>query len=57
MIAYLFRFGWKALRHPRIAHLGFSEGDGDLGLTFDDDPYSARSVAYDVGRTLRRRDA
>lgn len=43
--------------HPRIAATGFAEGTGDLGLTFDDDPYSPRSVSYDVGRTLRRLDA
>lgn len=56
MIGYLVRFGWRALRHPRIAWLGFCEGHGDLGLTFGD-PYTSRSVAYDVGRTIRRRDA
>lgn len=56
MICYILRFGWRALRHPRIALAGFKEGWGDLGLTFGD-PYTSRSVAYDVGRTLRRQDA
>jgi hypothetical protein len=33
--------------------LGFMEGRGDLGLTWDD-PYTPRSVAYDHGRNVRR---
>lgn len=33
---------------------GYKEGDGDVGLTFDDDPESLRSRAYDYGRTLYR---
>lgn len=57
MLRYLFRFGRYAVRHPRIALLGFREGRGDSGMTYDGDPSSDRSVAYDVGRTLRRRDA
>lgn len=44
----------RALRHPRIFVLGFSEGRGDLGMTYDDDPSSPRSEAYDAGRDLRR---
>lgn len=41
-----------AVRHPRIFVLGFREAHGD-GMTYDDDPWSARSVAYDLGRNLR----
>ncbi len=44
-----------ALRHLKITLVGFREGRGDLGLTFDDDPSAPRSVAYDVGRNIRRR--
>jgi hypothetical protein len=42
-----------ALRHPRIFALGFSEARTSSGLTFDNDPWSARSTAYDLGRDLR----
>jgi hypothetical protein len=41
---------WAVIRHPRTAALGFAEGDGDMGLTFDD----LRDEAYDMGRALRR---
>lgn len=34
--------------------LGYSEGMGDLGMTYDGSPCSPRSTAYDYGRTLRR---
>lgn len=40
--------------HPRVFTLGFVEGRGDMGMTYDDDAYSPRSVAYDLGRNLRR---
>jgi hypothetical protein len=43
-----------ACRHPRIFALGFSEGSGGIGMTYDDDPWSPRSFAYDAGRDLRR---
>lgn len=33
--------------------LGFKEGLGDWGMTFDDDAESRRSRAYDYGRALR----
>lgn len=56
MIRYIVRFWRAAVRHPRIAAQGYREGWSGFGLTFDDDPESPRSVAYDVGRTLRRRD-
>ena len=32
--------------------LGVSEAGGDMGMTYDDDAESPRSVAYDVGRTV-----
>lgn len=41
---------WAVIRHPRIAALGFVEGGGDVGLTFED----LRDDAYDMGRALRR---
>ena len=41
---------WAVIRHPRIAALGFTEGDGDMGLTFGD----LRDDAYDTGRAVRR---
>ena len=30
--------------------LGFKEADGDMGMTYDNDPGSPRSAAYDKGR-------
>ena len=41
---------WAVIRHPRTAALGFTEGGGDVGLTFGD----LRDDAYDMGRALRR---
>lgn len=43
-----------ALRHWREFLLGFREGAGDMGMTYDDDPESPRSLAYDAGRDVRR---
>lgn len=50
-------------RHPRLIlrifqhwsefKLGWNEAYGD-GRTYDDDPTSPRSEAYDTGRDLRR---
>lgn len=34
--------------------LGYSEARGEMGMTYDDDPWSDRSMAYDLGRTLGR---
>jgi hypothetical protein len=34
--------------------LGFKEGTSDFGMTYDDDPESPKSRAYDHGRTFRR---
>jgi hypothetical protein len=33
-----------------IWQLGHDEAGGDVGMTYDDDPGSPRSVAYDEGR-------
>jgi len=41
------------LRHPSLFRLGWREAYGD-GRTYDDDPWSQRSIAYDIGRDLRR---
>jgi hypothetical protein len=30
--------------------LGFWEGSGDVGMTYNNDPEDPRSVAYDMGR-------
>lgn len=57
MTSYILRFLLSALKHPAVALLGFREGRGDMGMTYDNDPGSPRSVAYDVGRTIRRWDA
>jgi len=35
--------------------LGFKEGNGDVGMTYDNSPNSKRSRAYDYGRHLRRK--
>jgi hypothetical protein len=34
--------------------LGYEEGLSDFGMTFDDNPDSTQSRAYDAGRTVRR---
>ena len=44
----------RALRYPRIFALGWSEAYSSDGMTYDGDPYSPRSEAYDTGRDLRR---
>lgn len=49
----LLRFLPLAVRHLPITVAGFQEATCSNGVTFDDDPYSDRSVAYDVGRTIR----
>lgn len=41
------------LRFPRIFALGWSEAKSSNGCTYDNDPGSPRSMAYDVGRDLR----
>jgi hypothetical protein len=56
MIRYLARWLPALLLHPRVALLGYREGLDSMGMTYDDDPESPRSTAYDVGRTLRRKD-
>jgi hypothetical protein len=43
----------NALRHRQEFRLGWDEAYGD-GRTYDEDPWSPRSQAYDTGRDLRR---
>lgn len=38
--------------HPEEFKLGIIEAGLSTGVTFDGNPESARSVAYDLGRTL-----
>lgn len=44
----------RVLRYPRIFALGFREASSSDGRTYDDDPWSPRSEAYDTGRDLHR---
>jgi hypothetical protein len=37
----------------RMYELGYSEGGSDVGMTYDNDPDSFRSVMYDKGRNAR----
>ena len=41
------------LRYPRVFALGWREAHTSNGATYDDDPWSPRSQAYDAGRDLR----
>ena len=41
------------IRYPEEFGRGFAEGLLSVGTTYDDDPESDRSVAYDLGRNLR----
>jgi hypothetical protein len=43
----------NALRHRAEFRIGWVEAYGD-GRTYDGDPWSDRSEAYDTGRDLRR---
>lgn len=36
--------------------LGYDEGDGCIGMTFNDDPDDPLSVAYDSGRAQRQQE-
>lgn len=38
----------------RVFLLGLRECAGEVGMTYDDDPNSPRSRAYDTGRTFGR---
>jgi hypothetical protein len=40
--------------YPNEFVLGIIESEGDVGMTYDDDPDGPRSGAYDLGRTLGR---
>lgn len=44
----------NAARHRPEFRLGWREAFTDDGMTYDDDPGSPRSEAYDTGRDLRR---
>lgn len=46
-----------ALRHRAEFKLGWREAYTSNGMTYDDDPWSNRSLAYDAGRDLRLRGA
>lgn len=58
---YAFRMGWRprsptniyapACELAAIWMLGAVEADRDIGMTYDDDPGSARSRAYAAGRS------
>lgn len=41
------------MSYPAEFELGFDEGLDGMGMTYDDDPTSPRSTAYDLGRSLR----
>ena len=43
-----------ALRHRAEFVLGWREAMSSDGMTYDNDPWSPRSLAYDAGRDLRR---
>lgn len=63
MILHFARCIRAAISHPRIALLGAREFRSSCGMTYDNDPTSPRSEAYDSGRelahavTLRRYDS
>ena len=41
--------------YPRIFALGFAEGEGSFGMTYNNNPNSLRSTAYDLGRDAKRK--
>ena len=49
------RFIINALRHWQEFKLGWREAYSSSGVTYDDDPWSDRSLAYDYGRNIRTR--
>jgi len=42
--------------YPSIFDLGYLEGDGCFGMTYDNNPNSLRSIAYDLGRDVKRKE-
>lgn len=38
--------------HPAEFVLGVAESGGNVGMTYDSDPTSGKSLAYDVGRDV-----
>ena len=50
------KFAIARLLHPRIFELGYAEGEGSFGITYDNDANSLRSIAYDLGRDAKRKE-
>ena len=50
------KFSIARLLYPRIFNLGYSEGEGGLGRTYDCNIESLRSIAYDLGRDAKRKE-
>ena len=47
------KFYWQIIHdHPEEFQLGIVEHNLSTGVTYDGDPESARSIAYDFGRTF-----
>jgi|LakMenEpi03Aug12_release.lakeMendotaPanAssembly.Ray.scaffolds.fasta_scaffold15635_4 hypothetical protein len=42
------------IAYPNEFKLGFTEGMNPFGITYDNNPESDRSQAYDLGRSLRQ---
>ena len=42
--------------YPRIFRLGYAEGEGSFGITYDNNTNSLRSIAYDLGRDAKRKE-
>ena len=50
------KFAFALFLHPRIFELGYAEGEGSLGMTYNNDANSLRSIAYDLGRDAKRKE-
>ena len=50
------KFWLALLRHSHVFGLGYAEGDGCIGRTYDDNIESLRSIAYDLGRDAKRKE-
>ena len=49
------KFAFALFLHPLIFELGYAEGEGDVGRTYNDNIESLRSIAYDLGRDAKRK--
>ncbi len=49
------KFAFALFLHPHIFELGYAEGEGYFGRTYNDNPESFRSIAYDLGRDTKRK--